>query len=124
MGVKKRGPCVLPGATTDFTPTWMKTPLPQRLEELQTHAHWVAASWSKALTQIATLGHTKNQTLSVEQLLTQFLNINRICIEQTQKVGWYTENEMWLNAVEATRRMDKEFDLGGHFRKVTHEHLP
>ena len=30
---------------------------------------------------------------------------------------------MWLNAVEATRRMDKEFDLEGHFRKVTPEHI-
>ena len=30
---------------------------------------------------------------------------------------------MWLNAVEATRRMDKEFDLEKHFRKVTPEHI-
>ena len=88
-----------------------------------THARWVAAYWSKALTQLATQGHTCYQTLSVEQLLTQFLNVNRVCIENTQKTGWHTENEMWLSAVEATRRKDVEFDLAEHFRKITPEHL-
>ena len=78
VGVLKRGPYLVPGETTEFTPTWMKTPLPSKVEELPTHAHWVAAYWSKALTQISTQGHTHHQTLSVEQLLTQFLNINRV----------------------------------------------
>ena len=101
----------------------MKTPLPSKVEEFPTHAHWVAAYWSKALTQLATQGHTYYQAISVEQLLTQFLNINRVCIETTQKTGWHTEHEMWLSAVEATRRKDVEFDLAEHFRKITPEHL-
>lgn len=123
IGMQKRGLYLVPGSITEFTPTWMKSPLPPKVEDLPTHAHWVAAFWCKALAQLATQGHTKKQTLSIEQLLTQFLNINKICIESTQKVGWHTENEMWMQAVESTRRMDKEFDLAQHFRKVTPEHL-
>ena len=123
VGVKKRGPYLNPGSTTEFTPTWMKTPLPTKLEDLPSHAHWVAAYWSKALTQLATQGHTKSQTLGMEQLLSQFLNINRACIENTMKTGWYTENEMWLTAVEATRRKDADFDVAAHFKKITPEHL-
>ena len=83
------------------------------------HARWVAAYWSRALAQIAAQGHVGHQTLSMEQLITQFLNINRVCIESANKVGWYTDNEMWLTAVEATRRMDPDFDVQDHFRKPT-----
>ena len=52
----------------------MKTSLPTRVEDIATHARWVAAYWSRGLSQIVTQGHTGKQTLSMEQLLTHFLN--------------------------------------------------
>ena len=113
-GLKKRKRYVVPGSVGEYTPQWMKTPLPSKVDDIPTHAHWVAAYWSRALTQIATQGHTGVQTLSMEQLLTHFLNVNRTCIESTQKVGWHTDNEVWQSAVESTRRQDTEFDLGAH----------
>ena len=38
-------------------------------------------------------------------------------------MGWHTDNEMWTTAVEATRRMDPDFDLKAHFRKVTPDQI-
>ena len=59
----------------------------------------------------------------MEQLLTQFLNANRLCIEKSQKVGWHAENEKWMAAVEATRRVDKSFDINEHFQKFKEEEV-
>ena len=75
------------------------------------------------MAQIATQGHVGKQTLSMEQLLTQFLNTNRVCIEHSQKFGWHTENEMWQTAVESTRRMDTDFDLEEHLKHVTSDNV-
>ena len=122
-GQKRRGKYLVPGQITEFTPHWMKTSLPTRVEDITTHSYWVAAYWSRALSQIVTQGHTGKQTLSMEQLLTNFLNVNRTCIEQTSKVGWRTDNEMWTTAVEATRRKDPNFDLKAHFTKVTPDQI-
>ena len=120
-GQKKRGLYIIPGDTTEFMPQWMKGPLPKKIEDIPTHAHWVAGWWGKALAQIASQGHVGWQSLSIEQLLTQFLNANRLCIEKSQKVGWHAENENWLSAVEATRRVDKTFDINEHFLKFREE---
>ena len=118
-GQKRRGKYMIPRKLTDFTPRWMKSDLPSRVEDLPTHAHWVAAYWSRGLAQLATQGHTGKQTVSMEQLLTHFLNVSKTCIERTGKLGWHTDNEMWTAAVEATRRMDPDFDLKTHFKQVT-----
>ena len=71
------------------------------------------------MAQLATQGHVGKQTLSVEQLLAQFLNANKLCIEKSQKVGWHAENEKWLTAVESTRRVDTSFNVAEHFQKFT-----
>ena len=122
-GQKKRGKYVVPGGVMDYTPNWMKEQLPKELTDCKTHAHWVAGYWSRALAQIATQGHTGQQTLSVQQLLAHFLNINQACLENANKVGWFADQEMWLTAVEATRRRDPLFDLKKHFQQVTRDNV-
>jgi hypothetical protein len=55
----------------------------------------------------------------MQQLLAHFLNVNQACLENSNKVGWFADNEMWATAVEATRRRDPLFDLNKHFQQVT-----
>ena len=86
-GQKKRGKYIVPGSTMDYTPKWMKEPLPTNLTDCKTHAHWVAGYWSRGLAQLAAQGHTGKETLSMQQLLAHFLNVNQACLENSNKVG-------------------------------------
>ena len=57
----------------------------------------------------------------MQQLLAHFLNVNQACLENSNKIGWFTDKEMWDTAVEATRRRDPLFDLHKHFQQVTND---
>ena len=103
----------------DYTPNWMKETLPANLVDCKTHAHWVAGYWSRALAQLAVQSHTTSQTLSMQQLLAHFLNVNQACLENSNKIGWFADKEMWDTAVEATRRKDPLYDITKHFQQVT-----
>ena len=118
VGVKERGNYVVPGPVTTFNPKWLKNG-PKGLDELQTHAHWVAAYWGKALTQVACQGHVGRQTLSMPDMLTEFLNANKAIIENSNRTGWYVDNVKWEEASDRYRRMDTTFDVHSHFQQIT-----
>ena len=46
------------------------------------------------------------ETFSFEQLLTEFLNCNRLAIEDSCKVSWTFEDDLWGDLAERCRRHD------------------
>ena len=67
------------GLVLDFAPQWLGDKCPKSMKaDNMTHAVWVASWWSRALTQVAAQAFTKEETLSFENLLVQFLNANKV----------------------------------------------
>ena len=118
VGFKERGDYVVPGSVTSFCPQWMKQH-PKQLDDVTTHAQWVAAYWGKALTQIACQGHAGQQTLSLPEMLTEFLNTNKAIAENSTRVGWWADDAKWAEATERLRRMDSSFNVHTHFETFT-----
>ena len=48
----------------------------------------------RAFAQLAAQGHAKVQTLSLTDLLTEFLNANQAAIENSNKVGWEFDRDL------------------------------
>ena len=122
VGFKGRGNCVVPGPVTHFQPQWLKDGA-KKLEDVTTHAHWVAAYWGKALTQVACQGHVGQQTLSLPEMLTEFLNANKAVIENSTRVAWMADDAKWAEASDRFRRMDREFNVHTHFKTVSESEL-
>ena len=99
----------------DFPPQWMKNP-PKNLKPkikggTMTHPEWVAAWWSRALVQLMAQGHAKKSTLSVETLLVEFLNANKVAAEEFQDVGWEYDKHLWKDTSEKIGAKDKKLDV-------------
>lgn len=107
------------GGIMDYTPQWMGE---KRFKNLNsdgiTHAHWVAAWWSRAMSQIAAQGTTEKQIVSVEQLLTQFLNMNKVAIQHGTKTAWELDKQIWEESVEKAGRRDPTLNLSKLFTTI------
>ena len=55
----------------------------------------------------------------MSDLLTLFLNANKVIMENSNRVGWHADNEKWSEAVDCVRRMDADFSLKDHFSRIT-----
>ena len=55
----------------------------------------------------------------MSDLLTQFLNANKVIMENSNRVRWHADNEKWSEAVDCARPMDADFSLKDHFSKIT-----
>ena len=108
---KRHKQFLLPGTVADYKPTWFDDQEGNKdvkdAMDMKTHAHWVSAWWARALTQLACQGHAAQQTLSVADLVTQFLNANRIAIEKSSRVGWSYDKELWQSLGDRVRRCEK-----------------
>ena len=94
--VKKNKEFLSAGGVMECVPQWPGIKYPKNINSNEmTHAHWVAAWWSRAISQVAGQGSTEKQTLSVEQLLVQFLNMNKVAVEQGVRTPW--EPKVYFN---------------------------
>ena len=77
-----------------------------------THAQWTAFWWSRALSQLTAQAATNKESLSVQDLLSEFLEANRISIEDPGKVGKAYDAELWESTAERCKRSDKSYIPG------------
>ena len=83
-----------------------------------THAHWVAAWWSRAISQIAAQAACEKETVSVETLLVQFLNANKIAIDCGTKTAWAFDKHVWDTVGEKANRKEPNIDVRKEFTVV------
>ena len=89
-----------------WTPQWMAPEHKPKSASDLPHAQWVACWWARTLSQLTTQAASGSEATSVECLLTEFLSCNKIAVEDTCKVAWHFEAELWSNTVEKYLRKD------------------
>ena len=113
-----------PGGVMEYAPQWMGDKPPKSLRaEQMTHAHFVAGWWSRAFTQVAAQGAAESETLSFESLLVEFLNVNKVAVEQGTKVAWEYDRALWDKTVERASRRDSALDVTKEFTVVDENQL-
>ena len=85
---------------------------------MPTHAHWVASWWSRAFTQISAQGTCNEETVTVSDLLVQFLNANRVAVQNTTRVGWEYDRFLWDDLSDRLRRREPDMDVRKMFKTV------
>ena len=112
---------VVPGTVAEYMPKWYNE-APKQVKDLKTHAHWVAAYWSRALAQLAAQGHAGRGTVSMSDLLTQCLTANQVAVENSCRLGWEYDGEMWADLADRVRRRE-EVNVSEEFRREIQEHF-
>jgi hypothetical protein len=117
-GFKKRK-CHLVQASLDkYPPQWARNI--DKKDQLTTHAHWVSHWWARAFTQLSAQGAVGTGSLSVSDLVTEFLNMNQLAIQYGSRVAWQYDKDMWETVSDKIKRK-MEVDIQGTFKKVTKE---
>lgn len=112
------------GPLQEYAPQWMGDKQPKGFRsDGMTHAHWVAAWWSRTLTQLAAQGSAEVETLSFETLLTEFLNANKVAIEKGTKAAWELDRHIWDTVAEKASRKDLSLDVVKEFSTVDENEL-
>ena len=96
-------------------------PIPKDVPSLPTRAHWVAAWSGRAITQLSCQGEAKLETLSLRELLQQFLNMNQLAVEANNRVAWTYDQQLLDNLVDRIRRHEPGLDVAKEFTTVTHD---
>ena len=96
-----------------FPPQWLAKDNPRALDKNgMSHAVWVANWWSRSLTQIAAQGHAENSFVSVQDLLNEFLNINRLAVEgKSEGLAWAYDKYIWNDIQQRTERKEENVNL-------------
>ena len=116
----KKKSFVAPGRILDYCPQWIPKAPKHFAWDQMSHAQWVAAWWSRALSQLAAQGHAEAESLSVALLLTEFLNANKVAIESTSRTAWEYDSKVWSTTAERAARRDPDLDITEIFM-VTNE---
>ena len=110
----KKKPFVAPGEVLDYCPQWMGANAPRRFNWAEmSHAHWVAAWWSRALSQLASQGHAESESVTFASLLTEFLNT----------MAWEYDRRVWTSAAEKAARKDPDLDVNKSFAAANQNEL-
>jgi len=118
---KKKKDFLVPGSALEYNPQWMGPKGPKSFSwQEMSHAHWVAAWWSRAFCQLAAQGHAEVEAISFASMLTQFLNANKIAIEGNPKTAWEYDHQVWRDTSEKASRKDPELNVKQAFT-VTNE---
>ena len=121
---KTRGSFLLKEPVTDFVPTWMNdAQKPKDMASMQSHAHWVACYWARALSQLSAQGTAGEETVTPTDLLVHFLNMNQLAVERTTRTGWEFDKTQWANLSDRIRRQEQNLDVRAEFLKVTNEQV-
>ena len=105
---RKRGKFVPPGTVLDYAPDWMEKPS-KSMSDVTSHAQWVSLCWFRALTQLAAQSVADLETFQVRDLLLEFLNLNKMCIEHTNRLGWTYDQQVW-SSIEVRIKKGESFD--------------
>ena len=85
-----------------------------------THTHiWVAAWWSRALTQLSSQTVVEHETVSFQTLLTQFLHMNRLAAESSGRTCWAYDRQPWTSLQNRIQRQEPHLDIPTEFVKIT-----
>ena len=79
------------------------------MSDITSHAQWVSLYWSRAMSQLAAQSVADVETFQVKDFLLEFLNINRMCIEHNNKLGWTYDQQVW-SSIEARIKKGESFD--------------
>ena len=108
-----------PGGVVDYWPQWMGDP-PKATDQCPTHAHWCAAWWSRALTQLTAQAAAEQESVSFGTLLTEFLNLNKVAIQQNGRTAWQYDQEKWSHIHERAQRYDPTLDIPAVMKELSH----
>ena len=114
---KTRGNYVASGKVLDYAPQWAT--MPKDLNSVEGHAKWVAAYWGRALTQLSAQGASRGESVSLRDILVQFLNVNKIASESSNRVAWNYDNEIWQTLSERIKRHESNIPVQEEFCKVS-----
>ena len=103
---KKGEPTLLGGNIAKWAPQWLPDKYKPKNPSDQSHAFWTACWWSRALSQLTLQAATGKEVLPVEALLTEFLDANRIAIEDTCRAAFEYDSDLWADTTERLRRRD------------------
>ena len=76
----------------------------------------MAEWWRRALCQLSALSVAKQETVNIGDLLVQFLNANRVAIQNSTRVGWEFDKALWTDISDRIRRRDPELEAKKEFR--------
>jgi len=65
-----------------------------------------AAWWSRALAQLTAQAASAKETVSVEALLAEFLNVNRIAVEDSSKIARSYDEQLWTDLIYTSGASD------------------
>ena len=82
------------GEITKWAPQWMSQKGKMKKDDLS-HAQWIACWWSRALAQMTAQAASQSETVTFQALLSSFLIANRIAVEETCRVGWHYDEDLW-----------------------------
>ncbi|CAK0828535.1 unnamed protein product [Prorocentrum cordatum] len=71
-----------------------------------THAQWTAMWWTRALAQLTLQARAGRETMSVEALVSAFLDTNRVAVEGSGRTAAEYDASLWSEMAERTRRHD------------------
>ena len=69
---------------------------------------------------MAAQGHAKQETVSLSDLIAQFLHANQAAIENSNKVGWEADRDLWNNLSDRVKR-NVEVDVREEMLKAPSE---
>ena len=121
---KARGSFLLKEPVTSFAPTWMEgTQKPKDVANMQSHAHWVACYWARALSQLSAQSTSGEETVTPTDLLVHFLDMNQLAIKRTTRTCWEFDRKYWANLSDRIRRQEQNLDVREEFLKVSVEQV-
>ena len=116
---KQRGSFLLKEPVSSFPPIWFEGKnLSKSVDQIPTHAHCVASYWARALAQLSAQGTCGLETVSVSEILVEFLNANKVAIEQTTKAGWEYDRHLWTDLSDRLKRREPDVEVQKTFLKL------
>ena len=93
------------------------------VDQLPTHAHWVTTFWARALAQLSAQATCGQETVSISDILIEFLNANKVAIEHTTRAGWEYDRHLWTDLSDRLKRREPDVEVHKTFRKLDHTHV-
>ena len=116
--LKHKRKFIIAGSFIKHCPQWMSAKhRPTKFQDV-THAQWTANWWARALSQLTVQAATGKETVSVQTLVTQFLDANRLAIEDSGKTAFHYDNVLWEDMSEKCQRKDRDFSPSAVMVKV------
>ena len=114
---RTRGNFVASGKVLDYAPKWAT--VPKEVNSLEGHAKWVAAYWGRALAQLSAQGSAQSESVSLRDIIVQFLNANKIASESSNRVAWNYDDEIWQTLSDRIKRHETNIPVQAEFCKVS-----